>query len=64
MRKAPAEEAEATARAINAEPWEPMIGMVKRQCPLRLDVVDDRAIEPGRARSDCGTRNQRLLARL
>jgi len=24
---------EAVARAINAEPWEPMAGMVKRQCP-------------------------------
>ena len=24
---------EATARQINAEPWEPMQGMVKRQCP-------------------------------
>jgi hypothetical protein len=24
---------EATARAINAEPWQPMPGMVKRQCP-------------------------------
>jgi hypothetical protein len=23
----------AAARAINAEPWEPMPGMVKRQCP-------------------------------
>jgi hypothetical protein len=26
-------EAEAAARAANAEPWEPMPGMVKRQCP-------------------------------
>jgi hypothetical protein len=25
--------AEAAARAINAEPWEPPPGMVKRQCP-------------------------------
>jgi hypothetical protein len=32
-RKPAAEEAEATARAINAEPWEPPAGMVKRQCP-------------------------------
>jgi hypothetical protein len=24
---------EAVARAINAEPWEPLPGMVKRQCP-------------------------------
>ena len=26
-------EAEAAARAVNAEAWEPMPGMVKRQCP-------------------------------
>jgi hypothetical protein len=26
-------EDEATTRAINAEPWKPMPGMVKRQCP-------------------------------
>ena len=26
-------DAEAAARAVNAEPWEPMPGMVKRQCP-------------------------------
>jgi hypothetical protein len=32
-RKPAAEEAEAEARAINAELWEPMAGMVKRQCP-------------------------------
>jgi hypothetical protein len=25
-------EAEAEARAVNAGPWEPMAGMVKRQC--------------------------------
>jgi hypothetical protein len=28
-----AAEAEAAARAINAEPWEPIAGLVKRQCP-------------------------------
>jgi hypothetical protein len=27
------DEAEAEARAVNTEPWEPMAGMVKRQCP-------------------------------
>ena len=27
------EDAEADARAINAQPWEPPPGMVKRQCP-------------------------------
>ena len=26
-------DAEAAARTVNAEPWEPMPGMVKRQCP-------------------------------
>ena len=26
-------DAEAAARAVNAEPWEPLPGMVKRQCP-------------------------------
>ena len=31
--KVEATEAEAEARAINAEPWEPMAGMMKRQCP-------------------------------
>ena len=29
---APDHLSEATARAINAEPWEPLPGMVKRQC--------------------------------
>jgi hypothetical protein len=27
---------EATARATNAEPWEPLPGMVKAQCPACL----------------------------
>jgi hypothetical protein len=27
-------DAEAAARRVNAEPWEPMPGMVKRQCPV------------------------------
>jgi hypothetical protein len=31
--KPASDEAEAEARAVNAEPWEPMLGMVKRQCP-------------------------------
>ena len=31
--KPAAAEAEEIARAINAEPWEPLAGMVKRQCP-------------------------------
>jgi hypothetical protein len=32
-RKPASDEAEAEARAINTEPWEPPLGMVKRQCP-------------------------------
>jgi hypothetical protein len=32
-RKPAPAETEEIARAINAEPWEPMGGMVKRQCP-------------------------------
>jgi hypothetical protein len=32
-RAKPAVELEAEARAINAEPWEPPPGMVKRRCP-------------------------------
>jgi hypothetical protein len=32
-RKPASDEAEAEARAINAEPWEPMPGMMKRLCP-------------------------------
>jgi hypothetical protein len=33
MNKRAGWEDEATTRAINAKPWEPMAGMVKRQCP-------------------------------
>ena len=32
-RARPAWELEVEAQAINAEPWEPMSGMVKRECP-------------------------------
>jgi hypothetical protein len=31
---APTSGPEAEVRAINAEPWEPLPGMVKRQCPM------------------------------
>jgi hypothetical protein len=51
-RKPAAAEAEATARAINAEPWEPPLGMVKRQCPrcrylfaLPADSTDPRCLD-------------------
>ena len=42
---APAE----AARAVNAEPWEPLPGMVKRQCPdcrYWFAAPVDRALEP------------------
>jgi hypothetical protein len=55
--------AEAAARAINAEPWEPLPGMVKRQCPgcrywfaTRPDSLEPRCqdciekLPPGRRR--------------
>jgi len=31
---APTSGPEAVVRAINAEPWEPLPGMVKQQCPV------------------------------
>ena len=33
MNKRTGWENEATTRAINAQPWEPLPGMVKQQCP-------------------------------
>jgi hypothetical protein len=42
-------ENEATTRAINAAPWEPMPGMVKRQCPecrYWFAAPVNRALEP------------------
>ena len=49
MNKRTGWENEATTRAINAEPWEPMPGMVKRQCPecrYWFAAPANRAIEP------------------
>jgi hypothetical protein len=46
--------AEAAARAINAEPWEPMPGMLKRECPecrYWFAAPVNRALEP--RCSDC-----------
>ena len=37
---------EANARATNAEPWEPLHGMVKRQCPECWYFFAAPAIEP------------------
>ena len=49
MNKRTGWENEATTRAINAEPWEPMPGMVKRQCPecrYWFAAPVNRALEP------------------
>ena len=54
MNKRTGWENEATTRAINAEPWEPMPGMVKRQCPdcrYWFAAPVNRALEP--RCSDC-----------
>jgi hypothetical protein len=39
------EDEEADARAINAQPWEPPPGMVKRQCPHCRYFFAARSIE-------------------
>jgi hypothetical protein len=53
------EDEEADARAVNAQPWEPPPGMVKRQCPYCRYFFAARSIEPEavlpRLRC-CGTR--------
>jgi hypothetical protein len=45
-------EDEATSRAVNAQPWEPMPGMEKRQCPncryfFAADPTNGSAALPG-----------------
>jgi hypothetical protein len=46
MEKAtPAAELEATARVVNAEPWEPLAGMMKRQCS-ECRYSDNESAEP------------------
>ena len=51
------EHAEASVRAINAEPWEPMPGMVKRQCPeCRYFFASLPAAEDPRC-PDCTSKN-------
>ena len=53
MNKRTGWENEATTRAINAEPWEPMPGMVKRQCP-KCRYWFASAAENRRLCPDCG----------
>jgi hypothetical protein len=63
--KPAADEAEATARMINAEPWEPMAGMVKRQCPQCRYFFALPVESPERRCADCaslGTGRGRIRA--
>ena len=60
-----AEEAEVEARAINTGPWEPMAGMVKRQCPRCRYFFASPVESTERRRLDCaalGTGRPRALA--
>jgi len=43
---------EATARAINAQPWEPLPGMLKRRC-LRCRYVFAVRLEEAEATATC-----------
>jgi len=54
-RKKGAAETEATARAINAAPWEPMAGLVKRQCPQCRYFFASPAESPERRCADCAS---------
>jgi hypothetical protein len=40
------EDEQADARAVNAQPWEPPPGMIKRQCPECRYFFAARPIEP------------------
>ena len=64
-RKSAPDEAEAEARAIDAEPWGPMAGMVKRQCPRCRYFFASPVDSPERRCADCvalGTGPARTLA--
>jgi hypothetical protein len=53
---------EAEARAVNAGPWEPAPGMVKRQCPecwYWFAAPASRATEDGLLCPDCATEGSR-----
>ena len=52
-RKPAAAEAEEIARAINAGPWEPFPGMVKRQCPRCRYFFSSPIDSPERRCADC-----------
>jgi hypothetical protein len=57
------EDEEADARAVNAQPWEPPPGMVKRQCPYCRYFFAAPAIEPGGALlcPDCAAAGTRTV---
>jgi hypothetical protein len=48
-------EAEETARAINAQPWVPLPGLVKRQCPQCRYLFAAPADSPERRCLDCAS---------
>ena len=52
-------EAESTARAINAEPWAPMPGMVKRVCPQCRYFFASPVDSPERRCADCASLGSR-----
>lgn len=54
---------EAEARATNAQPWEPLPGMVKRQCPgCRYFFAAPAASGPVSLCPDCATLGTRAAA--
>ena len=57
------EDEEADTRAINAQPWEPPPGMVKRQCPHCRYFFAAPAIEPetGLLCPDCAAAGTRTV---
>jgi hypothetical protein len=63
MRAGPISLAEAEARAVNAEPWEPLPGMVKRQCPACSYFFAARPNRDEPRCPDCTSRRPRRRAR-
>jgi hypothetical protein len=59
----PAWEPEAETRAINAEPWEPPPGMVKRQCQRCDYLFATPEAVPMAFCPDCSSRGERPRAR-
>ena len=59
------EHAEAASRAVNAEPWEPMPGMVKLQCPYcRYFFAAPITAEAGLLCPDCLAEDTKTAAEL